>query len=676
MSEHEQVSSSSAATLAETESAQRPLIFQSNGLARGAVLLLLGALWLLSHGYSGLRHDARLYALQSLANLEPTAFADDLFLAFGSQDQFTLYTKLVAPLIPNIGLGAVTFGVSTIGALLWIVALCVLVQRFLAESSQRRLGIFFVLGFPGFYGAMQIFAVGRALATPRVLAEALVLVALTVWVGRYSPVGRNQPNRVGLWAGVVTSLLLAATLHPLMVIAGVLLIALDWVWADRRFLLAGIVCGGGVTILIGAALLGVSPFGRLLEVFDPAWLLVIEDRSEQLFLSGWEARDWSRLLVLATLTFGAIRILDGWRARWLGCVLVVALGGVIANGVGADVLNNVLLTQLQLFRLAWPLHVFGPLSAGVLLTFALLDWRKRQAPAALLGLALALACVGLSMGQTILAFVFACTGVAGLLVPRLSDALQRTWVHRLAWTMGIVMVGIDGFARVQDALSGSLTAEFRASAELVYAFDTPRVVFAVLLLPLLFARLRWVGRWGAVVLGLGLVTFGILFFDQRTPVAVAAERRTGLEQIADWIPPGQQVLWQREILYPWFVVRRPSYFADPQGAGVVFNRDTALEYKRRLGLIGHWGEDYSDLFDGPPRIADWVTRARAVCLDQGNLFGLALESRLQPREPAEVGGDGSISDDPSQSALAYREFSVPGGGEFYLYSCSDVLAQP
>src|SRR4051812_37746303 len=49
-------------------------------------------------------HDARLYTLQALNQAENGAYANDVFLMYGSQDQFSLFSRLVGPLVSFLGL--------------------------------------------------------------------------------------------------------------------------------------------------------------------------------------------------------------------------------------------------------------------------------------------------------------------------------------------------------------------------------------------------------------------------------------------------------------------------------------------------------------------------------------------------------------------------------------------
>jgi len=65
-------------------------------LGLGVVGLLGIATWALSHSYRGIFHDAGLYTLQALARLHPDSLPEDVFLKFGSQDGFTIFSPIYA----------------------------------------------------------------------------------------------------------------------------------------------------------------------------------------------------------------------------------------------------------------------------------------------------------------------------------------------------------------------------------------------------------------------------------------------------------------------------------------------------------------------------------------------------------------------------------------------------
>lgn len=57
------------------------------------------ALWTLTGRYWSLQHDAQIYVAQALALRESSPLAQDRFFRFRSQDEFTLFPTLAAPLI-------------------------------------------------------------------------------------------------------------------------------------------------------------------------------------------------------------------------------------------------------------------------------------------------------------------------------------------------------------------------------------------------------------------------------------------------------------------------------------------------------------------------------------------------------------------------------------------------
>src|SRR4029077_11435977 len=58
--------------------------------------LLVIATWALSHSYRGIFHDAGRYTLQAMARLHPGSLSEDVFLKFGSQDGFTIWSPIYA----------------------------------------------------------------------------------------------------------------------------------------------------------------------------------------------------------------------------------------------------------------------------------------------------------------------------------------------------------------------------------------------------------------------------------------------------------------------------------------------------------------------------------------------------------------------------------------------------
>src|ERR1022692_3480545 len=74
------------------------------------LLLLLLFVNTIAQPYAGITHDARLYSAQVLNRVEGGSYADDLFFRYGSQDDYSLFSRLAAPLVQWFGLQAAFFG--------------------------------------------------------------------------------------------------------------------------------------------------------------------------------------------------------------------------------------------------------------------------------------------------------------------------------------------------------------------------------------------------------------------------------------------------------------------------------------------------------------------------------------------------------------------------------------
>ena len=170
-------------------------------------LLLLGILQL-NHAYNGIFHDARLYLLQAIARSHPDSLTHDLFLSFGSQDRYTLFSGPYAAFIALAGIplaAALGTALSQCALVLsgWVLA------RALMADRLALVGIVGFVALPGFYGPGHVFSVIEGFLTPRMLAEALVLLSLAALLkARYA-------------TGSV-ALIMAALVHPIIAAAGVI----------------------------------------------------------------------------------------------------------------------------------------------------------------------------------------------------------------------------------------------------------------------------------------------------------------------------------------------------------------------------------------------------------------------------------------------------------------------
>src|SRR3974390_244284 len=112
-------------------------------------ILFIFALWLGTHPYQGLIHDSRLYAVQALNALFPERYARDLFLEFGSQDQFSAFSSIYKHVLRAFSLTQGTLFSTIIGEALWMVGLIFLVCSMVRDGNLRFLSIAMAIALPG-----------------------------------------------------------------------------------------------------------------------------------------------------------------------------------------------------------------------------------------------------------------------------------------------------------------------------------------------------------------------------------------------------------------------------------------------------------------------------------------------------------------------------------------------
>ncbi len=253
-----------------------------------AVLLLLCVTtWALSHGYRGVFHDAGLYTLQALARLTPTSLGQDVFLRFGSQDRYTIFSPIYAAASQVLGTEAAAATLTfTLQIALFVCGW--LLARAVMPARLALYGLAVLVAIPGDYGSDRIFTCVEQFLTPRMAAEALVLASLAAALS-----ARTR---------LATALIALATLmHPIMASAGIAALLFLYVAIPNARLAVKLLAVA--TVALAAATLAApnGVWGR----FDPTWLRLVMDRTPYLFLSNWQTDDWARAAVtLATLGVG------------------------------------------------------------------------------------------------------------------------------------------------------------------------------------------------------------------------------------------------------------------------------------------------------------------------------------------------------------------------------------
>jgi len=298
--------------------------------------LLCFATWALAHAYRGIFHDAPLYTLQALSHLHPETLHRDVFLKFGSQDSFTIFTSIYARVSQLVG-------VETAASLLTLLSQMALIggtwllARAVMPAGPALLGVAIVIALPGSYGPYRILTYIEPYLTPRMASEALTLMSLAAAL-----------NRRYWWA--IAAIVAAASFHPIMAAAGIFAMWVLWVGKPWPRLTAALIVIGLLAMTAQSLLAPFGTWGR----FDETWFHLVENRSPFLFLGNWRLDDWSMASVpLATLAV-AFRVLDDGRARTLSAIVLLSvLGGLLLAAVGNDLLHLVIVTQLQTWRWLW-----------------------------------------------------------------------------------------------------------------------------------------------------------------------------------------------------------------------------------------------------------------------------------------------------------------------------------
>jgi len=525
-----------------------------------AIGLLCTGTWALSHRYLGIFHDANIYTLQALSHLSGS-LRQDVFLKYGSQDRFTLFSPIYARAIQALGVepaAALLTGLSQAALIAGAFALA----RALMPSYFALFGVATLIALPGDYGADRIFTCIEPFLTPRMLAEALTLGGIAAAL-----------TSRRLVAGLL--ILLAALLHPVMAAAGIAtLFCLEVVPRHPR--MAAALCLAGVALITLLTL--INPIGSLVQ-FDPQWLALIESRSPSLFLANWGLDDWSRAAVpLATLALGS-DVLRNDKARTLSrATLIAVLGGFALTGIACDLLHLVLFTQLQPWRWGW----LGTVVAAVLLPTLLGTLWVRDSAGRSSALSLIAAWIFASNPYAIAA------ATAAVAVPALLQRLKPNEVRWVLWgacaLLAIAVVWrVASNLQFTDAHYLDLRTPLwiRRSMSFVHDGTAPLALMALV---------WWLGRSphgrpGIVILCL-LTAAGCCALLPQTWAAWTT-RDYPPQRIADFgamraiIPAGTAVFWPESPVATWLLLDRPSYLSGMQTVGMVFSRDSALELQRR-----------------------------------------------------------------------------------------------
>lgn len=556
-----------------------------------AVLWAVDALWF---PYEHWVHDSRLYGLQVLNRISGGAFSGDLFLRYGSQDQYSPFSMLVAPLSGLLGLERSFFLLFLIFNALFVLAIMKLVRTLIADEVSATLALLVLAMSPLHYAGQTVFQVQENFFTARTIAYALGILGIERFCRR----------RYGTGLMYATG---ATAIHPLMGF-GVLAVGIGCAALDRLPRRAAwwffATAAAAVFLVIAFPPLGTSVFGTM----DGDWLENVRATAPLNFPDLWLRVDWLGILAsFAIVTWAAVLMMreSPERARVLLLTVVLGAVGVVATIVAARVPYRLLL-QAQPYRALWIVQVLAiPLS----ISLACRLWQRST-------LATALACLLggflvfpnlVALELIVVALVF-CALVVLHNLPGRRQAPEG-WLARsliAAFLVGMLVVGIV------KAIIVVLAARDRSAVldPVVYGPLDP------ILFGLFFATNLGLIFWLGVVLwclhiamrklkGEHALTLACLVLALSIHAAGGIVVRS--HGYRSWVePPDSPHAFIRgyfeqrgltaqpltvydgaliSVGFVWFDLGAKSYFNLAQLVGSIFSRETAAEARRRADIV-------------------------------------------------------------------------------------------
>lgn len=520
---------------------------------------LIAAFWILIHPYRGLEHDSVLYTVLALARLHPAALGHDLFVRYGTQDSFTVFSPMFAAAIRTLGLEPAAAVMTFVTHALFFGAAWLLARR-LMSPPRALLAVGLLVVLPSWYGSNSVFAAIEAFLTPRQSAEAFALAGLA------AALYRRQ-----VLAGIC--MLVAMLLHPIIAAAGVTawIILVPGLARPRPALIITSVL---TVLFLAVSATGIGPFRH----FDVQWLSILKERLGYLFPLQWRNSEWVTTEVHAAVLVVGIGFARNDEVRRL-CIagLLAVMLGMLFSIVESNTLHVVFAAQMQTWRWLWLLNVLSTLLLPVI---AIDCWESgdmgRAAGLALLGALL----INTSVAAAVPALL-AC--VATLAASRVHTPLQtRTFLFVAAALLLMSLVVLANgvpqvLPKVQSIRGGHRPYLVRIGEvqALTYGGLLPALALVLACIAVPKVTRRSAGLMAALgaVLLLSVLSYGVQTW---THTKYPDER---VQAFAPWraaVPESAEVVWPDPPPAEWFELQRASYWSLYQMAGMVFSRDVTM----------------------------------------------------------------------------------------------------
>jgi len=515
------------------------------------------------HPYYGIRHDSPLYLGQAMLAMDPATFKNDMFFAYGSQADYTIMPVLLGWFCSIWHPAKVFLALSAFSLVLFAFSSYILARKILGAKFGYW-GLLSLLIFPAVYAGNWILSYAESFLTGRSLSEPIVLLVIAAYLSRR-------------YAWAILLFILAATLHPLQALGGLLVIWIHLVQQKKAWLHLL-----WVPVLLFLASLAGTPHLEFLSArFDPQWFEWLMGPNRLTFLSEWTSVDWIFILTDAFL------ILLWTRSRWepastlARSILIATFLGFALSYVFYEQLRFVLLGGLQLWRVDWLLHWFAMVSIPALLY---IQYQKTQIKSIEFWALFTIVALGTQnrispeMGKIVFVLI-----PLYLAWPRIKDQISPRLVAFLLYSMPLAFaVALLKFIQ-QSYERYHASWHFGTPLTMHYMLLSNPVIGGLCVIALVYLFLRR-PKWQVygVFLALAALIFSVTTWDRRSDWTLEIEQTRGDgSEFSIKMEPQAQVFWSNDLLGPWLVLRRASYFSAQQTAGILFNRETAREVMKR-----------------------------------------------------------------------------------------------
>lgn len=626
-----------------------------------AILLALGLLLYITP-YYGIRHDSILYFGEALRHLKPESLDHDLFFAFGSQADFTIFPQLLAALLQHFPAGDLFLTLTLAGRLFFSLASFILIRQLL-PGGYRFWALLAIMIMPATYAGRSVFCYAEPFLTGRTFAEPLILIALAACLSRR-------------WAWAAAAWLLAAMLHPLQALPALLVICVYLVSLDRRWLhLLWLTAFLPVLYLFDKGS-STAIFAR----FDDQWLTWLSDPANYLYMHNWRLDDWCRLSTDLFLLVLAMKNLEGRPKLLARSLLISALILFPASLALADLLHFIIPTRLQLWRLDWILHWFAMATIPWQM-FRLYKTEEDDRQRFIIFIAIVI------LGTAVVPLDSVVIGTAPsvlLLIPlfALWPVIRQKIRPVLARTLLVAIVLAIGLAYLKFSLAVfHRFAQFGSNREIMrpelLLLSYPLAAIAILsLVTWLWFRAGTRIRATLFIMLCAWTAYSAAIWDWRSVAARHLEAAQGVQPSPFGVPlsSGAQVFWAEdnltnELLAPWLMLETPSYFSIYQMSGLVYNRRTAEEGFSRKKILDEFHSQilFCNTINPVKQSASNCIPDQAVIRQSCQQAEGKLTYIVMPfEEETRILGTWTITLD---RAGRYSR-------TYYLYQCSDFLASP